>query len=124
MSTHTAEHLFKAKDAAAKLLEDEAKIFHHYIEKLLYLSKRVWPDMQTTVAFLCMRIKASDVDDVKKKLQCALQYLLQTVFLPSISMWDGSKNLYWYIDALFVVHNDMKVHTDTLEHHSQWETDY
>ena len=61
VSTPNADHLFKVNDCAKKLTEDLAKFFHHYVAKLLYLSKSARPDMQTVVAFLCTRVKAPDV---------------------------------------------------------------
>ena len=106
-----ADHFFEVNDCARNLPEDDAKIFHHFVvAKLLYLSKRARPDMQTAVAFLCTRVKAPDVDDTKK-LQHALQYLKQTVFLPLIITWDGTKDLYWRVDASFAIHRDFKGHT-------------
>ena len=66
VSTPALDHLFEVNDCARNLPEDKAKIFHHYVAKLLYLSKRVRPEMQTAVGFLCMRVKVTDVDDVKK----------------------------------------------------------
>ena len=62
VSTPAADHLFEVNNCATKLTEDLAKFFHHYVAKLLYLSKRARPDMQTAVAFLCTHVKAPDVD--------------------------------------------------------------
>ena len=34
-----------------------ADMFHHNVAKLLFLCKRAQPDIQTSVAFLCTRVK-------------------------------------------------------------------
>jgi hypothetical protein len=41
-------------------------LFHQNVERLLFLSKWARPDLQTTVAFLCTRLKEPDEDDYKK----------------------------------------------------------
>jgi len=42
--------------------------------KLLYLCRRTQQDIQTAVAFLCIRFKSPDEDDYKKLMR-AIQYL-------------------------------------------------
>ena len=45
VSTPAADHLFEVNECSSKVSEDLTKIFHHYIAKLLYLSKYAQPDM-------------------------------------------------------------------------------
>jgi len=63
MVSAAANYLFNVRRDAEKLGKDEAKRFHHLKAKLLYLSKRVGPDIQTEVAFLFTRVKLSDCDN-------------------------------------------------------------
>ena len=41
-------------------------IYHNFVAKRLFLTKRVRPDISTAVAFLSTRVKASYVNDWKK----------------------------------------------------------
>ncbi len=54
-------HLFLVCDEvkAKKLPEGQAFHFHHTVARLLFLSTRVWHDIQVAIAFLTMRIKDS-----------------------------------------------------------------
>ena len=57
--------LFYVRDAP-KAIETEAEWFHTYVEKILYLAKRVKPECLTAVAFLSTRVTVSDIDDLAK----------------------------------------------------------
>jgi len=72
--TLAAEHLMNLNDSCRKLCEEDKEAFHHLVAKLLYLSKRARPDIQTAVAFLCTRVKSPDEDDYKKLARC-ISYL-------------------------------------------------
>jgi hypothetical protein len=77
-----ANHLFKVNDSDPKKLEkDTSDMFHRNVAKLLFLSKRARPDIQTSVAFLCTRVKEPDHDDYKK-LARVMKYLRGTRTLP------------------------------------------
>jgi hypothetical protein len=65
-STGASSHLYNINDSAEKLDRETAILFHHLTAKLLYLSKRTRPDLQTPVSFLTTRVKSPDVDDWKK----------------------------------------------------------
>lgn len=54
--TPAGECLFNVSLTNPKLLDSSlAKLFHHYVAKLLFLCKRARPDIHTAVAFLCKR---------------------------------------------------------------------
>ena len=59
---------------APKLGSADHDFFRTYVAKLLYVAKRVKPEMLTAVAFLTTRAVAPDTDDMAK-LQRALGYL-------------------------------------------------
>jgi hypothetical protein len=65
-ATPASSFLFQVNEDAEKLSEEKAQFFHHNVEKLLFLCKRARPDIQTSVAFLCTRVKNPDIDDYKK----------------------------------------------------------
>ena len=108
--TPAGKHLFQTHEDGAKLNKKEADAFHRNVARLLFLSKRARPDIQTAVAFLCTRVQSPDVHD-NLKLGRVMRYLRETIFLPLILGWDGTGNIYWSVDASFAVHNDMKSHT-------------
>jgi hypothetical protein len=63
-ATPAADHMFRVDKDVEKLNEEKiSDLFHHFTMKLLYLSKRARPDVQTAAAFLTTRVKAPDVDE-------------------------------------------------------------
>jgi hypothetical protein len=71
------DHLFTVnKDAGEEHLlgKEDWEYFHTMTAKLLFLSKRARPDIQTPVAFLTTRMKRPDQDDYKK-LARVVKYL-------------------------------------------------
>jgi hypothetical protein len=110
VTSAAGNHLFKVNPRSERLDEETAVIYHHLTAKLLYLAKRVRPDLQTAVSFLCTRVQSPDVDDWKKLGRC-LTFLRDTkdeVFTLSA---DGSWTIKWWVDASYAVHPDMKSHT-------------
>lgn len=85
-------------------------IFYQTTACLLYASKRARPDLQTSVVFLCKRVKSSTKDNYKK-LTRVIRYVRESIALPLIIGWNNSGSLVWSIDASFAVHMDMKSHT-------------
>ena len=79
--------------------------------KLLYLCKRTQQDIQTAVAFLCTRVKSSDMDDYKK-LTRVIQYIRDTQDI-SLTI-EADDNPHWWVDSSYTVHPDMKSHTGVL----------
>ena len=66
--------------------------------KLLHLSKRTRPDLQTAEAFLTTRVQHANEDDWIKLGPC-LHYLRNTHGLPLIMSCDSSNINHWSIDA-------------------------
>jgi Reverse transcriptase (RNA-dependent DNA polymerase) len=53
--TPAAEHLFTVRNDAPKVSKEVGDLFHSLTARLLFLSKRARPEIQTAVAFLCTR---------------------------------------------------------------------
>jgi len=54
---------------------------HYYftiVAKILYVCKRTRQNIQTTVAFLCRRVKSPDEDSYKKLVR-VMQYLVDNI---------------------------------------------
>ena len=45
-ATPATHHLFEIAEDATKLSQADADLFHHFVAQLLYLSKRLCPDIQ------------------------------------------------------------------------------
>jgi len=60
-----------------KLTEENAKLFHRIVAKLLYQCRMTQQDIQTAVEFICTRLKSPDEDDYKK-LSRVTQYIRET----------------------------------------------
>jgi hypothetical protein len=103
-------YLMNVNPNCKRLDSETAAIYHHLTAKLLYLAKRVRPDLQPTVSFLCTRVQSPDADDWKKLGRC-LTYLRCTKDDPFTLASDGSSAIRWWVDASYAVHPDMKSHT-------------
>jgi hypothetical protein len=78
------DHLFKVNEEDDMKLETVKRaLVHRNTAKLLFLSQRARPDVQTATSFLCTRVKEVDTDDYKK-LARVMQYLRATKYLPLI----------------------------------------
>ena len=103
-------HLFNVNPNCEKLDNETAVIYHHLTAKLLYLAKRIRPDLLTAVSFLCTRVQCPDFDDWKKLGRCLI-YLRNTADLKYTLAADGTWVIRWWVDASYGVHPDMKSHT-------------
>jgi len=108
--TPAATHLFQVNPKSERLDDDTADIFHHLTAKLLYLCKRVRPDIMTSVAFLTTRVSQPDKDDYQKLTRC-IKYLRGAPHLPLTLEARDDGSLEWWIDASFAVHPNMRSHT-------------
>ena len=61
--TPAADHLFKVRDDARPISEKLAQIFHTFVAKSLFATKRARPDIATAVSFLTTRV-IEPLDDV------------------------------------------------------------
>ena len=68
------------------------------VAKLLFLSKRARPDLQTAIAFLCTRVKEADIDDYKK-LSRVIKYIRATKELHLTLEAESLSVIQWWIDA-------------------------
>ena len=108
--TPAEEWLFDVRNA--ELLSDaERESFHSAVAKLLFLSKRVRPDIQTAVSFLTTRVQKPDADD-KKKLARVLKYLNKTKDLCMVLAPSCIDEVDVFVDASYGTHPDGKSHTD------------
>ena len=98
-ATPASSTLFDTRDAPL-LSPDEAKYFHRFVAKLLYLAKRVRPECLTAVSFLATRIHKCDVDDMAKLMRL-LGYILGTRDRGITLRIGESMSVSAYIDAAY-----------------------
>jgi hypothetical protein len=102
--TPAAEDLF-AEGSSEKLIKHDAENFHTFVAKGLFACKRARPDIHTTIAALCTRVKSPNQDDWKK-LNRLLKYLNGTREDKLILSADDPHVIKWYVDSAFAVHPD------------------
>ena len=104
------ENLFKEDQKAKKLSSEKAELFHKFVAKGLFASKRARPDILPAITYLCTRVKSPDENDWQK-LRRMMEFLNKTKLdLLTIEANNYGK-ITWYLDAAFGVHNDLKSHT-------------
>ena len=108
--TPATNRLFDVNPESVKLTREKADEFHHITARLLYLCKRARPDIQTTISFLCTRVKEPDTDDWKKLCRC-VRYLRGSSDLWLTLEVDRELSIRWWVDASFGVHPDLRSHT-------------
>ena len=108
--TPAASVLFDVRNAP-RATETEAKWFHTYVAKILYLAKRARPECLTAVAFLSTRVNMCDID-VLAKLRRLLAYIRHTRTRGIVLRIGHTMVVKAFIDAAYGSHQDSgKSHT-------------
>ena len=81
-------------------------MFHTFVAKALFATKRSRPDIHTAVAFLTTRVRGPN-EDYRKKLLRLMQYLRNTTDMPLTLHADGTNIVKWWVDGSYAVHQDM-----------------
>jgi len=111
MSTPAGNNLFEIDENSKELTSEEKKKFHTLVAKLLYIAKRVRPDILLAVNFLTTRVQHPRNDD-QNKLFRVLKYLNGTKEYGLTLNIGNSVFVNAYIDASFGVHSvDGRSHT-------------
>jgi hypothetical protein len=104
------EQLFHVREDTPKLDAVGSKRFHSLVAKLLFLAKRVRPEILPAVIFLTTRVKGPDTDD-DKKLTRILSYLHCQPSLHLRLTGSHVNSPGCFVDASYAVHGDFKGHT-------------
>ena len=83
---------------------------HSVTAKLLYITKRARPDIETGVAFLTTIVSKSTEEDWKK-LKRIITFLKYTIDDVRIIGAKGLDKIYTWVDAAYAVHGDMRSQT-------------
>jgi len=104
------ENLLKIRSDAVLLDKDKKAEFHSVVARLMYLAKRVRPDILFPVTFLSTRVLIPDEDDFKKLMRI-LRYLNGTKTM-GLTLTPGESVMpALYVDASFATHADYKSQT-------------
>jgi hypothetical protein len=102
--------LFNIEDKDKLVNELERKSFHTTVAKLLYLAKRIRPDILLTVSFLCTRVtKATERDVIK--LGRLVNYVRCTKETTLTLKVEYPIRIFCFVDASYGDHHDGKSHT-------------
>ena len=102
--------LFDIYDEDVLVPETDRKSFHTIVAKLLYLGKRIRPDILLTVGFLCTRVtKVTERDMIK--LKRLVNYVCCTKDRTLTLQVEYPVRLFCFVDASYGVHMDGKSHT-------------
>ena len=109
--TPAGENLFDTDPASPLLDVDSANRFHTLVAKLMYLAKRVRPDLLCSVMYLATKVKSPTVQELKK-LSRVIKYLNYTRELGIVLIaGTGEIGVTAFIDASYGVHSDAKSHS-------------
>ena len=110
-STPATDELFNVRDDAGQLDQKQKDYFRSYVAKLLYVAKRVRPEILAAVSFLTTRALVCDMDDMAK-LHRVLGYLKKTRDRGIVLRIGEFISVEAYIDAAYGVHTSSgKSHT-------------
>ena len=112
--TPATNDLFDINKFNSLLNQQDKDIFHSRVAKLLYLAKRVRPDLLVSCSFLASRVNCATEHDMMK-LNRILRYINSTP-KASIVLGLGGEDiqLIAYIDASYGIHSDGKGQTGCL----------
>ena len=97
-------------DISDQLGSKQSEIFHSVTAKLLYITKRARPDLETAISYLTTRVSKSNNRDWYK-LKRVLSFIKETIDDPRIMGAASLHDLITWIDASYAVHPNMRGHT-------------
>jgi histone deacetylase 1/2 len=111
--TPAAEDLFEFDPESGRLDAEESETFHSHVCKLLYLAKRVRPDILLPVGVLASRVSEPTNSDMKK-LKRVCRYVNGSRELGLVLKAGSSMEVIAFVDASYGVHADGKSVTGAL----------
>ncbi|CAN0030781.1 unnamed protein product, partial [Sphacelaria rigidula] len=105
--------LFNVDTDSPILSKKESERFHSTVAKLLYIAKRVRPDILTAVTALTTRVQDPREADLEK-LARIIRYLKASKHVKLVLRCDDKITVNSYVDASYGVHPDMKSHSGSV----------
>ena len=110
VSSPAAKHLNDIDEEEDLLEKKRQELFHSIVAKVLWLEKRVRPDLEPAIAFLSTRCGKCTMSDWKK-LRRVLAWIKQTIDDPRIIGATSLEDLFTWVDASFGIHKNMRGQT-------------
>ena len=101
--------IFKYKDGG-KVKVNMSSYVKNMLAKGLFVCKQARPDIQPTIALLCMRTKEPNVSDWNKLIRM-MKYLNGTQDMKLTLSTENLQSIKWYVDMSFAVHPDFRSQT-------------
>ncbi|CAJ1950974.1 unnamed protein product [Cylindrotheca closterium] len=98
------------KGKGAPLEKERHEVFHLFVAKSLFLSKRARLDISLTVSILASRVQSPNLSDWHKLVRL-MRYIHSTKGWHLTLGADDLRVIKWYVNASFAVHPDFKSHT-------------
>jgi hypothetical protein len=112
-ATPATSDLFEIAPDSRLLGDADKERFHSLVARLLYLAKRVRPDILTPIAFLATRVSAPTEQD-SKKISRVARYLRTTRDMHLTLSSGNALGVVAYIDASYGPHADGKSHSGSV----------
>jgi hypothetical protein len=112
-STPALKQIMERSDKTEKLPVKDRELFHRTVARLLFLAKRIAPDLLLAVSVLSSRVRDPDKMDMVH-LQRVLAYLKGSRNRAIVFKAGGNIDLCQYTDASFGVHEKMKSRTGSI----------
>jgi hypothetical protein len=104
------ENLFKVDPMSKMLDASQAKLFHTFVMKGMFLCKHGRQDIQPAIVFMATRVTQPNEGDWKKLIKM-MNFLKATKDDIPVMSCDNTNSIKWHVDAAFAIHKDMKSHT-------------
>ena len=105
--------LYTVNEDSPKLSQEKKELFHTFVAKVLFVSKRSRADINPAIAYLTTRVRDPTEEDWKKLVKM-LGFLKRTQDdIPHLKA-DSLNIIKWSLDASFAVHPDMRSHTGAI----------
>jgi hypothetical protein len=104
------ENLFKSEKKSNKLQKEKDELFHKFVTRGVFASKRERPNFVSAISFLCTRVKEPTQQD-RLKLKSLIEFLNNTKDDTLTIKANNYGRITWHLDAAFGVHKDMRSHT-------------
>ena len=93
-----------------KLNKEKSEKFHSIVAKMLFITKRTRPDIETAISYLTTRVSKSNERDWFK-MKRVLSFLKHTINDKRKIGAKSLHDLYTWVDAAYAVHDNMRGHT-------------
>ena len=108
--TSSANHLFTVQEDGGTLTLVQADLFQTIVAKILFISFRSYPDLNTELVFVTMPVRNPEEDNYKKLTQ-TISYTRATQGMELTLDAESMDAIWWWIDATYYAYPYLKGHS-------------